>query len=459
MVVCHRQAKKAAGLKGSQAVTWLRLAAELGDINSQFRLADSLEDEREAFYWCRKAAQHNHAEAQYYLATMFENGQGTAKDDKQAVEWYTRSAEQGNVEAQFNLACCYEDGRCKRRQTGDRVVQQSVRTRQDSCAAASVAAAVTELAIGLVRCFQGANRAYRCDRLPWAFSAFDEVNVWPGDSVHTQQKDGEWDVVVKVPKDDTLSDALIREWLALSALAPHPNVITMYGLCSDFSCTDVKDGKLLKPPVSFVSKFYPHGSIVDYFTKPEHRGHSARYLVPWAADIASGLAHLHSQKCLHRDLFARNVFISKSLRAVVGDLGLARKVDESKAFVSQGQSAAYPQDVAPEALKHNVYTTASDVFSFGLTLFEIATECKHSNSLFTFITSSTTQVEKLEDAAAASFPTLISKLPAWMPLAVKELMLGCLHELPAKRPTAEELVHAFQQLLPSRASVVSRDPE
>lgn len=59
----------------------------------------------------RASAEEGHADSQFNLALMYEQGIGVAKDEKEAVVWYTKSAEQGNAPAQFNLGVLYENGR------------------------------------------------------------------------------------------------------------------------------------------------------------------------------------------------------------------------------------------------------------------------------------------------------------------------------------------------------------
>ena len=126
--------------------------------------------------------------------------------------------------------------------------------------------------------------------------------------------------------------------------------------------------KQLTPPISFVFPFIAQGSIVDYFSRPENAGNSSMFLIPWAFGIASGLAHLHSHKCIHRDLYARNIFIDDNDRAIIGDLGLARPLDANGTFKSEGKSAQYPVEVGPEVVEQEMWSPASDVFQFGKSL-------------------------------------------------------------------------------------------
>ncbi len=93
--------------------------AEKGDAESQYwlGLAFSLgkyvpeKDEVEAAKWYRKAAEQNHAAAQYYLGNCYANGEGVAKDEVEAAKWYRKAAEQNFPDAQNSLGVCYRDGR------------------------------------------------------------------------------------------------------------------------------------------------------------------------------------------------------------------------------------------------------------------------------------------------------------------------------------------------------------
>lgn len=184
------------------------------------------------------------------------------------------------------------------------------------------------------------------------------------------------DAVVKAPLEDKLDRSLMNEWLALSRLPFHPNLLKFFGFCERFEYRDKTTGLRHRPRVVFVTPFMNHGSIVDFFSQQTNQGKAEHMLRPWALDIAKGLAHLHANRLVHRDLAARNVFINADQTAVVGDFGLLRSVDDAKGRTYvQTSSTAIPLDVAPETMQMLMFSPASDIYSFGLTLFEIATEC------------------------------------------------------------------------------------
>jgi len=101
-----------------EAVKWYRKAAEQNHAGAQYNLGvcyykgDGVaKDDVEALKWCRNAADQNLALAQYNLGQCYYNGEGVAKDEVEAVKWYRRAAKQNCAEAQYNLGTCYANGR------------------------------------------------------------------------------------------------------------------------------------------------------------------------------------------------------------------------------------------------------------------------------------------------------------------------------------------------------------
>ncbi|XP_074844521.1 tyrosine-protein kinase Mer [Carettochelys insculpta] len=180
-------------------------------------------------------------------------------------------------------------------------------------------------------------------------------------------------VAVKTMKLENFSQREIEEFLSEAACMKdfdHPNVIKLLGVCIELSSRQIP-----KPMV--VLPFMKYGDLHSFLlrsrleTGPQHV--PLQTLLKFMVDIARGMEYLSSRHFLHRDLAARNCMLRDDMAVCVADFGLSKKI-YSGDYYRQGRIAKMPVKwIAIESLADRVYTVKSDVWAFGITMWEIAT--------------------------------------------------------------------------------------
>lgn len=166
--------------------------------------------------------------------------------------------------------------------------------------------------------------------------------------------------------------ALLSEFQLLQEVS-HPNVIKLLGAC-------IKG----EPPMIII-EYCCFGSLRSYLRlsrKLEETGDlkidgvepvTATDVLSFAWQICKGMAYLTEMKLVHRDLAARNVLLAEGKICKVSDFGLTRDVYEDDAYLKKSKDRVPVKWMSPESLADHVYTTKTDVWSFGIVGYELIT--------------------------------------------------------------------------------------
>uniref|UniRef100_A0A2I2Y302 Fibroblast growth factor receptor n=1 Tax=Gorilla gorilla gorilla TaxID=9595 RepID=A0A2I2Y302_GORGO len=185
-------------------------------------------------------------------------------------------------------------------------------------------------------------------------------------------------VAVKMLKDDAtdedLSD-LVSEMEMMKMIGKHKNVINLLGACTQGGPLYVLVEYAAKGNLrEFLRARRPPGLDYSFNTcRPPEERLTFKDLVSFAYQVAQGMEYLASQKCIHRDLAARNVLVTEDNVMKIADFGLARDVHNLDYYKKTTNGRLPVKWMAPEALFDQVYTHQSDVWSFGVLLWEIFT--------------------------------------------------------------------------------------
>eukprot|EP00045_Choanoeca_perplexa_P011605 m.124044 g.124044 ORF g.124044 m.124044 type:complete len:822 (+) comp15689_c0_seq1:229-2694(+) len=195
--------------------------------------------------------------------------------------------------------------------------------------------------------------------------------VFEGEAMDLKPGQGKRRVAVKMLQEDSSAaqEEFHKEVSIMQNIDGDHNIVRLLGICTDAA------------PYLMVLELMPNGDLKTLLrnSRPKSSKPSAfslKQLIKMSADVAEGMAYIASIKIVHRDLAARNCLVDERYTAKVADFGLGRDTYTNEYYRMQGSNPLPVRWMGPEAIEDGVYTSSSDVWSFGIVLYELITFAK-----------------------------------------------------------------------------------
>ncbi|XP_074982688.1 ephrin type-A receptor 7 isoform X6 [Caretta caretta] len=204
----------------------------------------------------------------------------------------------------------------------------------------------------------------------------------------------------------------------------HPNVVHLEGV--------VTRGK----PVMIVIEYMENGAL-DAFLRKHDGQFTVIQLVGMLRGIAAGMRYLADMGYVHRDLAARNILVNSNLVCKVSDFGLSRVIEDDPEAVYTTTGGKIPvRWTAPEAIQYRKFTSASDVWSYGIVMWEVMSYGERPY----WDMSNQDVIKAIEEGY---------RLPAPMdcPAGLHQLMLDCWQKERGERPKFEQIVGILDKMI------------
>eukprot|EP00122_Pirum_gemmata_P006024 Pgem_evm1s5505 len=202
-------------------------------------------------------------------------------------------------------------------------------------------------------------------------------------------------------------------------------------------------------PLSLLLEFLPSGDLKQYLsTGPNSKSISRIERLFHCVNVASGMSYLANKNFIHRDLAARNVMLANALEVPakdefvdndfgfpmckISDFGLARKNDDNEQYVMEGMGPLPVRWMAIEAITNRTFTEKSDVWSYGVVVYE----------LFTRATVPYSEINTFSIVATIASGTRLQR-PESCPEYIWEFVFRCFSQDPKDRPTFQESMFAL----------------
>lgn len=200
----------------------------------------------------------------------------------------------------------------------------------------------------------------------------------------------------------------------------HKNVVQFIGVCTQAQCFYI------------VTEFMEGGSLYEFYRRRKGVRLSPAAVTKAGLDVARGMDYLHKNKIIHRDLKASNLLIDQNGVVKVADFGVSRIKDDKGIMTAETGTYRW---MAPEIIEHRPYDTSVDVYSFGITLWELLTGSVPYSHL-----------TPLQAAVGVVQKDLRPEIPETCPPELADIMKQCWEHNPALRPDFDQIIKCLVDL-------------
>ncbi|XP_030607300.1 tyrosine-protein kinase Lyn [Archocentrus centrarchus] len=241
-------------------------------------------------------------------------------------------------------------------------------------------------------------------------------------------------VAVKTLKPGTMTvEAFLDEANVMKTLQ-HDRLVRLYAVVTKTE------------PIYIITEFMANGSLLDFLKSDTGCKLQLPKLIDFSAQIAEGMAYIEKKNYIHRDLRAANVLVSESLLCKIADFGLARVIEDDEYSAREG--AKFPiKWTAPEAINYGTFTIKSDMWSFGVLLYEITTYGKIPYP----------GMSKVEVMSSVQRGYRMPQ-PNNCPAELYDIMMSCWKHRPEDRPTFDYLQSVLDDFYTSTEAQYQQQP-
>jgi hypothetical protein len=253
-----------------------------------------------------------------------------------------------------------------------------------------------------------------------------EIGIEIGQGTYGRVRVGRWRqyrVALKFCQNKGKMEEFMREANLMISLPPHPNVVRMYGISIDGT-----------QPIIVME--YCAGGSLDKWLYDRDTTISNEQKLRWVHEIAMGMNHLHKYNIVHRDVAARNILPShpnlNDAHLKISDFGMSRVLQqgiEGKTLNRMGPI----RWIAPESIEKQVYSKKSDVWMFGVLIYEIVVQCEPH-----------VDIDPNQVATLIRDKGLTPMIPNDCPQKLQQLMEMCWKKQPDQRPNFETICAMFK---------------